>query len=164
MKKKLCVFPGTFDPFTLGHLDILRRAAGLFDHVIVAMLINAGKSPVFTVEERTALIEASCRAEGIENFSVKSSTGLLADFCRECGASAVIRGLRTTADFEYEQQIAAVNRRLNPELETICLFSDPTLGYLSSSIVREVGSYGGPLTGMVPAQTEKYIQERLLKK
>lgn len=158
------MFPGTFDPFTMGHLDVLKRAAGLFDHVIVAVLINQNKRPVFSTEERRELIRKSAEAAGIENCSVESSAGLLVDFCKACGATAILRGLRTTADFEYEQQIAAVNRRLYPQIDTVCLFTDASLGYLSASIVREVGSYGGSIAGMVPEITEKYIAERLLKK
>jgi len=164
MNERLGVFPGSFDPFTMGHLDVLRRAAGLFDHVIVAVLLNQNKRPVFSTEERIELICQSIAEAGLENCSVESSSGLLVDFCKARGASAIVRGLRTTADFEYEQQIAAVNRRLHPQIDTVCLFTDATLGYLSSSIVREVGSYGGSLVGMVPGITEKYIAERLLKK
>ncbi len=164
MSKSVCVYPGTFDPFTLGHLDILCRAAKIFEHVTVGILINIKKTPVFTVEERIALIEKSAKGAGVRNFSVLSFDGLLVDFCRERGAGVIIRGLRAVSDYEYELQIAAMNRRLAPEVDTLCMMTDAKYAYLSSSIVREIGSYGGNLQGMIPPETEDYISERLLKK
>lgn len=164
MSKSLCVYPGTFDPFTLGHLDILCRAAKIFKHVTVGILINIKKTPVFTVEERISLIEKAARGAGVENFSVLSFDGLLVDFCRKQGAGVIIRGLRAVSDYEYELQIAAMNRQLEPDVETLCMMTDSKYSYLSSSIVREIGSYGGNLHGMIPAETEEYISERLLKK
>lgn len=164
MSKSVCVYPGTFDPFTLGHLDILCRAAKIFEHVTVGILINIKKTPVFTVEERIALIEKSARGAGVGNFSVLSFDGLLVDFCRKQGAGVIIRGLRAVSDYEYELQIAAMNRRLAPEVDTLCMMTDAKYAYLSSSIVREIGSYGGSLQGMIPPETEEYISERLLKK
>ncbi|MGI6193034.1 MAG: pantetheine-phosphate adenylyltransferase [Christensenellales bacterium] len=164
MSKSVCVYPGTFDPFTLGHLDILCRAAKIFQHVTVGILNNIKKTPTFTVEERIFLIEQAAKGAGISNFSVKSFDGLLVDFCREQGAGVIIRGLRAVSDYEYELQIAAMNRRLAPEVETLCMMTDAKYAYLSSSIVREIGSYGGSLKGMIPPETEDYISERLLKK
>lgn len=164
MSKSVCVYPGTFDPFTLGHLDILCRAAKIFEHVTVGILINIKKTPVFTVEERIALIEKAAKGAGVGNFSVLSFGGLLVDFCRDQRAGVIIRGLRAVSDYEYELQIAAMNRRLAPEVDTLCMMTDAKYAYLSSSIVREIGSYGGSLKGMIPPETEEYISERLLKK
>jgi len=164
MSHRKCVYPGTFDPFTMGHLDILCRASKIFDHVTVGLLVNIKKTPVFSLEERARLIEESARGAGLGNFSVTSFNGLLVDFCREQGAGVIIRGLRAVSDYEYELQIAAMNRRLAPEVETLCMMTDAQYAYLSSSIVREIGSYGGSLKGMIPPETEEYISERLLKK
>jgi len=164
MSRTVCVYPGTFDPFTLGHLDILTRAAKIFDHVTVGILNNIRKTPVFSVEERIFLVEQAAKGAGIANFSVKSFDGLLVDFCRREGAGVIIRGLRAVSDYEYELQIAAMNRRLAPEVETLCMMTDAKYAYLSSSIVREIGSYGGSLKGMIPPETEDYIAERLLRK
>jgi len=161
---KVCVYPGTFDPFTVGHLDILKRAGAIFDHVIAGILINANKKPVFSVEERMHFIESAAKSAAITNFSVESFDGLLVDFCRQKGAGVIVRGLRAVSDYEYELQLAAMNHRLAPDVETVFLMTDARYSYLSSSIVREIGSYGGSITGMIPPEYEKYIAERLLKK
>ncbi len=158
---KICVFPGSFDPFTLGHLDVLRRACALFDRVFVGVLINAGKHPVFSETERVALIEAAARGAGLINCAVERFDGLLVEYCRQKGAAAIVRGLRSASDYEYERQLAAVNHQLAPEIETVFLTTAGQFSALSSSIVREVGRYGGSIAGMVPPESEKFIAERL---
>lgn len=160
---KICVYPGTFDPFTMGHLDILKRASRIFDFVVIGILINKNKKPVFTLEERERLIRDAAQAAGVANFEVESFDGLLVDFCRQKGAQVIIRGLRAVSDYEYELQIATMNRRLAPEVETLFMMTNASYAYLSSSIVREIGHFGGEIAGMVPAVTEKYIAERLKK-
>ncbi len=161
---RIAVYPGSFDPFTLGHLDILKRACGLFDHVYVAVLANGEKHPVFSDEERCAMIETSIRACGLKNATAERNEGLLADYVRKKGALAVVRGLRDAADLAYEARLDCANRRLAPELETVCLMARPEISFLSSGIVREVGSYGGDISGLVPESIKNMIAERLINR
>lgn len=152
------IFPGSFDPITKGHLNLIYRAAKLFDEVIVAVLINQEKPPLFTPEERIEMIRELMY--DYDNVSVKLFSGLLVDFVREEKADAVIRGLRTSQDFLYERQLSLLNHSLYSDMEEIFLFTDGKYSYVSSSFAREVASYGGDVSGMV---TEN-VAERLRKK
>lgn len=143
------ICPGSFDPVTLGHIDIITRASKMFDNVIVGVFANGEKHPAFTMEER---IDFLCRTVGdIPNVRVIGCDGLLAQCAKELGATAVVRGLRAVSDFEYEFQMALTNRKLNPELDTVFLASDSSYTYLSSSIVKNVAYHGGDISNFVPA-------------
>lgn len=156
MTKAIC--PGSFDPVTNGHMDIIRRAAGTFDEVIVAVMTNPRKTPLFTVEERVEMLRMAVR--DLPNVRVASADGLLVDFAREQGADIIVKGLRPIQDFEYEWQMGMVNKELNPQIETYFLMSRMEYSYLSSSIVRELASYGGDVSELVPPG----VAERLLQK
>lgn len=146
----IAVYPGTFDPITNGHLDILERALRLFDHVIVTIAVNQRKQPLFSAEERIQFIrDAMPHAKGRLQF--EQFDGLLVDFCRAHGASVIVRGLRALADFEYEFQFAHMNRRLAPGIDSVFFMTDERNHYVSSSLVKEVASLGGDVTGLVPA-------------
>ena len=145
---KTVICPGSFDPVTLGHLDIIKRAAKMFDHVIVAVLVNSAKSPCFSTEERMRLLKEV--TGDIENVEISSFDGLLAEYCKQRGADAIVKGLRAVSDFEYEFQMAITNKKINPELETIFLMANADSMYLSSSMVREVAAMGGDITNFVP--------------
>ena len=151
----IAVYPGSFDPPTLGHQDIIERAATLFDEVIVAIGVNSAKTPFFSVDQKKEALEA-CIAP-YANVRVSAFDGLLVNFARSVGARAVIRGLRATADFDYEFQIAMANRRLAPEIETVFLMTKWEHSYLTSSIVREVARLGGDYTGFVPCKVAEKI-------
>lgn len=149
LSRSIAVYPGTFDPITNGHLDILNRALALFDKVIVTIAVNQRKGPLFTVEERIQFIrDAMPQADGRLEFA--SFDGLLVDFCRQNGASVIVRGLRALADFEYEFQFAHMNRRLAPGVDTVFFMTDERNHYVSSSLVKEVASLGGDVNGLVP--------------
>ncbi len=159
---RIAVCPGSFDPITLGHLDIIRRAAKLFDRVIVLVSINAAKNNCsFTREERIRLIEKAI--DGMENVQVDSTDGLLADYLREHGACAVVKGLRAVSDFEYEFQMSLANKRLNPEAETIFFTAAAENMYLSSSIVKQIASFGGDISEFVPGCILDEIKNRLYR-
>jgi len=145
---RLGVYAGTFDPVTNGHMDILRRSLGIFERVIVAVAEAKAKDPLFGLDERVGLIREA--ADGIENVEVRPFHGLLVDFVKETGAAAVIRGLRATSDFEYEFQMALMNRRLSRDVETIFLMPSEEYTYLTSSIVREIAATGGDVSAFVP--------------
>ena len=145
----LAVYPGTFDPITNGHVDILRRSLKIFDRVVVALADNVRKTPLFSLEERRAMI-----ADAVGNdprVEVDAFQGLLAEYCRRRGATVMIRGLRALADFEYEFQLTHMNRRLAPDVETLFLMTGEESFYVSSSLVKEVGLMGGDVSRMVPA-------------
>jgi len=154
----IAVYPGTFDPVTNGHLDIIERGSRIFDRVIVAILENPEKDPLLTVEERKRLIEEATRR--LRNVEVESFAGLLADYARSKGARVVVRGLRAVSDFEYEFQMALMNRRLNPEMETVFMMPNEAYSYLSSRMVKEVVALGGSVRGLVPAEVERLIVAR----
>ena len=150
--------PGSFDPLTNGHLDLIDRAAKIFDHLVVAILRNSSKNPLFTVEERVAMLTEGT-AE-FENVSVSTFDGLLVDFAREQRAHAGVRGIRAISDYEYEFQMALMNRRLSPEVETIFLMPDAKYSFVSSRLVKNVFQLGGSVDGLVP----KFVIERLKDK
>lgn len=155
------IYPGSFDPVTLGHLDIMIRASRIFDQLIVAVPINPQKRASFSVEERMALLRAVVEAEGLPNVEVDSVTGLLADYARERRAKTIIKGLRAMSDFEYEFQQALTNKKLNPELETMFLGASAENMFLSSSMVKQVAGFGGDISHFVPACVSQAIQDRL---
>jgi pantetheine-phosphate adenylyltransferase len=144
------VYPGTFDPITNGHLDILERALRLFDYVIVTIATNQRKQPLFTVQERMQFIKDAMPSAG-ERLRFEEFDGLLVDFCRAHNATVIVRGLRALADFEYEFQFAHMNRRLAPGIDSVFFMTDERNHYVSSSLVKEVASLGGDVTGLVPA-------------
>lgn len=156
----LAVYPGTFDPITNGHLDILLRSLDLFDNVIVALANNPRKAPLFDLEERTSFIVNALHEEFRDRVETDAFDCLLIDFCREKGATCIVRGLRALADFEYEFQFAHMNRRLAPELDTVFLMTDERNFYVSSSLVKEVASLGGDVTGLVPSCVERALAEK----
>lgn len=154
----IAVYPGSFDPCTNGHLDIIDRSAQLFDKVIVAVLTNSSKTPVFTVSERIELLKTA--TADYSNVEVCSFSGLLVDFLRKIDAKVVIKGIRAVSDFEYEFQMALTNKALYPELETLFMHSSQEYMFLSSSVVREVAKYGGSLTGLVPEELIPIVEKR----
>lgn len=158
---KIGLYPGSFDPFSIGHYDVLSHAASLFDVVYVSVLNNAAKHPVFSVMERMELIQSVVDDAGLTNVKVNSFDGLTAEHARKIQAGYIIRGLRAITDFEYEFQIDAVNRHLAPEIQTVYFMASPAHSFLSSSAIRDVGAYGGDITGLVPACIQKIIAERL---
>jgi len=155
---KTVVYPGSFDPCTNGHLDIIARAAKLADKVIVAVLVNSSKTPLFTAEERVALLQTAVSA--YDNVEVRFFSGLLVDFMREVGATVIVKGIRAVSDFEYEFQMALTNHTLYPEIETLFIPSGKDYMFLSSSIVKEIAKYGGFLSGLVPETLIPVINKR----
>ena len=155
------ICPGSFDPVTLGHLDIITRAARMFDRVVVAVLVNSSKTPTFSTEERMELLRDA--VSDLPNVDIVSFEGLLAEYCKKCGVGTIVKGLRAVSDFEYEFQMALANKKLNPELETVFLAADADSTFLSSSMVREIASMGGDISNFVPACVHDRIVERLRK-
>jgi pantetheine-phosphate adenylyltransferase len=153
------VYPGTFDPPTNGHVDIILRGSKLFDHLSVAILVNPVKNPLFTVEERVEMLKEA--TAGIGNVSVATFDGLMVEFARSQGASAVLRGIRAISDYEYEFQMALMNRRLAPELETVFLQPAGRYSFVSSRMVKEVFGAGGDITGLVPSNVLKRLRARI---
>jgi pantetheine-phosphate adenylyltransferase len=147
---KIALYPGTFDPVTLGHLDIIRRAAGVCDKLVIGVLPNSAKRPWFSVEERIELIKKV--TSDLDNVEVESFDGLTVDFGKKIGASVIVRGLRAITDFEYELQIAQINHKLNTDIDTIFFTTSVEYSYVSSSIAKEVASYGGDVSGLVPRE------------
>ena len=154
----IAIYPGSFDPITNGHLDVIHRAVSIFDKVVVAITQNISKSGLFTPEERAELISSVLPQE--PRVEVDIFSGLLVEYARERGAQIVVRGLRAVADFEYEFQLALMNRRLVPELDTVFLMTDERSFYISSSLVKEVAAYGGDVSGFVP----DLVRQALVKK
>ena len=155
---RVAVCPGSFDPITLGHLDIITRAAKVFDELYVVVLNNSSKKPLFSVEERIELIEKVTK--GIPNVKVDSFQGLLVDYAESVNADAIIRGLRAVSDFEYEMQITSMNRVLSDKIETFFIMTNNQYSFLSSSIVKEVAKYDGKISELVPPE----VEAALLKK
>jgi pantetheine-phosphate adenylyltransferase len=154
----LAVFPGSFDPITNGHLDIVARALHVFGHVRIAILVNPEKRPLFTVEERVDLIRESFRGE--RRVTVDTFSGLLVDYARRAGAPVIVRGIRALSDFEYEFQMALMNRRLDPGIETVFMMSAASYAYVSSRLVKEVFQLGGRVRGLVPPVVERRLKEK----
>lgn len=146
---KLAVYPGSFDPITSGHVDILMRSLELFDKVIVAIATNPNKEPLFTLEQRQAFIQDAV-GERADRVELSHNDGLLVEYCKKVGASTIVRGLRALNDFEYEFQLAHMNRRLAPGVDTVFFMTDERNHYVSSSLVKEVASFGGDVSGLVP--------------
>jgi pantetheine-phosphate adenylyltransferase len=155
---RLAIFPGSFDPLTNGHVDIILRGVHLFDRILVAVLVNAGKDPLFTAPERVAMIRDVFRE--YPNVEVDTFDGLLVDYARRKRASAIVRGLRAVSDFEYEFQMALMNRHLEPALETVFMMPAEQYTYLSSRLIKEVFSLGGEVRGLVPSVVERRMRER----
>lgn len=155
---KIAIVPGSFDPVTLGHLDIIKRAAVIFDELHVVVLNNSSKKPLFNVEERMELLRKV--TADIANVQVSSFQGLLVDYAAEVNADAIVRGLRAVSDFEYEMQITSMNRVLSERLETVFMMTNNQYSFLSSSIVKEVAKYGGDISELVPVQ----VKEALIRK
>jgi pantetheine-phosphate adenylyltransferase len=157
----IALYPGTFDPPTNGHIDLIQRGAKLFDHLIVSILNNPGKDPLFTVEERAEMLRES--TTGMSNVSVATFDGLMIDFARQQGATAVLRGIRAISDYEYEFQMALMNRRLAPEIETVFLQPAGRYSFVSSRMLKEVFSFGGDVSGLLPPNVLKRLQSRIGK-
>jgi len=145
---RIGIYPGSFDPVTLGHLDIIERASRLVDKLVIGVLVNGAKSPMFSTEERVKLIEKVTKH--LPNVEVEANGGLLVEFAKAKGANVIVRGLRAVTDFEYELQIAQTNHKLNPQVDTVFLTTSVEYSYVSSSIVREIASYGGDISQFVP--------------
>jgi pantetheine-phosphate adenylyltransferase len=154
----VAVFPGSFDPITNGHLDIISRSLSVFDEVIIAILMNPEKRPLFTVEERVEIIREAYQGE--RRVKVDTFSGLLVDYAVSMGASVIVRGLRAISDFEYEFQMALMNRRLNPKIDTVFLMAPEAYSYLSSRLVKEVFQLGGKVSELVPAVVERRLREK----
>ena len=157
MKKAVC--PGSFDPITNGHVDIIRRAAELFDEVTVLVVTNPDKKCVFSPDERCELISKA--VEGIEGIKVDSFSGLLADYVKKNKISAIVKGIRSSSDFEYEFQMALANRSLAPDAETVFITADPSNMYVSSSLIRQIAGFGGDVSDFVPKNIVSEIEKRL---
>ncbi len=158
MTTRRAVCPGSFDPVTNGHLDIISRASGLFDEVIVAVLINKSKSSVFSVDERIEML-AECTS-AYPNVKIDSFHGLLVDFCRDRGIRVIVKGLRAVSDFDYELQMGQMNHSL-ASVETLFMPTNPLYSYLSSSLVKEVATYGGDVSALIPESVNRRLVERL---
>ena len=159
MKTAIC--PGSFDPLTLGHTEIIRRASKIFDRVVVAVMVNPAKKAAFTLEERMELLRKA--TAGMEGVEVAGFEGFLADYARMRGACAIVKGLRAVSDFEYEFQMALINQKLNSDLETMFLTTQAQNMFLSSSMVKDIASFGGDISSFVPACILGDIQQRLCK-
>ncbi|MBQ3503105.1 MAG: pantetheine-phosphate adenylyltransferase [Oscillospiraceae bacterium] len=158
---KIAIYPGSFDPVTSGHLNIIQRAAAIFDKVIVCVMVNSGKNPMFTQEERVELIRRV--TSDIPNVEVDCSAALLAEYAREKGSCVIVKGLRASSDFENEFQMSMINRKLNPELDTMFLPAESQYLYLSSSTVKELGRYGVDLSDFLPQAIIPDFQKRIEK-
>ena len=159
----VAVYPGSFDPITMGHLDIIHRALEIFDRVIIAVAKNPGKKPLFSLDERLQMIQASFSA-GEHRIEVETVDGLLVDFAYRKGAKAIVRGLRAVSDFDYEFQMALMNRRLEREVETVFLMTAFRWIYISSSIIKDAARHGGDISGLVPDHVCERLREKFMKK
>jgi pantetheine-phosphate adenylyltransferase len=162
---KIAIYPGTFDPITYGHIDIVERASRLFDKIIITVANNPGKKPLFSAKDRVSLIKQSISDINKEaSIKVETFDGLIVDFAREKKASCIIRGLRAISDFDYELQMALVNRRLEADISTVFLMPHENYTYLNSTIVKEVANFGGDISNFVPPIVEKMLKKKNLKK
>jgi len=158
MKKRIAVYPGSFDPVTFGHLDIIDRASKIFDHIIVSVFVHSTKKHMFSIEERVAMLKAALKAK--KNVTVDCFEGLLVDYVKKKKTCVVIRGLRAISDLEYEFQIAAINRTLYPDIETVFFMPRQRYTYLSSSVVRDIAHFKGDVSKLVPPHVAKAIAAR----
>ncbi|MGB9779250.1 pantetheine-phosphate adenylyltransferase [Caldanaerobacter sp.] len=158
---RVAIYPGSFDPVTYGHIDIIKRGANLFDRLIVAVLRNPAKKPLFSIEERIELLKEVTK--DIPNVEVDYFDGLLVEYARKVNASVIIKGLRMISDFEYEFQMALVNKKLNPSIETVFLMTSAKYGYLSSSLVKEIAQFGGCLSEFVPDVVAEKLVDKFKK-
>lgn len=156
---KIAVYPGSFDPITNGHLDIIKRGAKVFDKIIIAVLVNVDKKYLFEIDQRVELIKKVTR--DIENVEVRSFNGLLVNFLKECNTNIILKGLRTNLDFEYELQMAFVNNELDPNIETICMMSSSENLHISSSCVKQLAKFGGDIEKFVPSEIVSDIISRI---
>jgi pantetheine-phosphate adenylyltransferase len=161
MGERIGVYPGTFDPITLGHLDIIRRGAKLVDKLIIGVTTNPSKNPMFTPEERMAMVEREVVAQGIGNVTVVGFNALLMRFAEKQGASVIVRGLRAVADFEYEYQMAGMNQQLNKQIETVFLMADVSLQPIASKLVKEIALFGGEISGFVTRSVRDQVIARI---
>lgn len=163
-KNRIGLYPGTFDPVTYGHIDIIRRAFRLVDHLIIGIGINSSKTPMLSFEERAALIEAETKPLGAEvgsTVEVRSFTGLVVNAADEFGAGVIVRGLRGSVDFEYENQMVGMNTVMNPDVETVFLPASPSVGFISSTLVRQIATMGGDIAPFVPPRVADLIIARV---
>lgn len=158
---RIGVYPGTFDPITLGHLDIIRRGAKLVDQLIIGVTTNPSKNPMFTPEERMAMVEREVASQGIANVSVMGFNALLMKFAEKQGANVIVRGLRAVADFEYEYQMAGMNQQLNDGIETVFLMADVSLQPIASKLVKEIALFGGDITNFVTGPVRDDVVARV---
>jgi pantetheine-phosphate adenylyltransferase len=158
MTKRTAIYPGTFDPFTNGHLDLVRRGLRIFDHLIVAIAPSPKKNPLFSTEERLSLIRETLK--GYSRISMEIFDGLLVDYVKERKGVAIIRGLRAVSDFEYELQMALMNRRLSSDIETVFMMPSEEYSYLTATIVKEIASLGGSVKGLVPPHVERALKKK----
>ena len=158
---KTVICPGSFDPVTLGHLDVITRASKLFDRVIVGVLVNSSKKPIFSIDERIELLKEV--TEHLDNVEIVGFNGLLAQYCEEHGVDAIVKGLRAVTDFEYEFQMALANKKLYADAETVFLTTSAENMYLSSSVVKQIASFGGDISHFVPECILGTIKNRLIK-
>lgn len=158
MNVKTAIYPGTFDPVTNGHLDILVRASEIFDEIIIAVAVDSQKSTLFSLKERVEFLQEATK--DLKGVSVKGFEGLTIEFARQCDATAIIRGLRVAGDFEYELQLALMNKKLAPDIETVFLMTKSDYSYISSSAIRWAASLNGKISEFVPAHVEKALLER----
>ena len=156
------IYPGSFDPVTLGHIDVIERASKLFDHLIIGVLNNSSKTPLFSVEERVNMLREVTKE--FPNVEVQSFDGLTVEFAKNCGARAVVRGLRAITDFEYELQIAQLNHVISPDIDTVFLTTNLKYAYLSSSSVKEVAAYGGDISHFVTPYVEEQVHNKVIVK
>ncbi len=159
---KNAIYPGSFDPVTLGHIDVIERASKLFDHLIIGVLNNSSKTPLFSVEERVNMLREVTKE--FPNVEVQSFDGLTVEFAKNCGAGAVVRGLRAITDFEYELQIAQLNHVISPDIDTVFLTTNLKYAYLSSSSVKEVAAYGGDISHFVTPYVEEQVHNKVIVK
>lgn len=160
MKKNIAVYPGTFDPITNGHIDLVERSLGIFDEVIIALAPNPKKIPLFTIEERIEMIKTATK--GLENVKTDVFNGLLVNYAKKKKAKAIIRGLRAVSDFEYEFQMALMNRRLDSRIETVFLMPSEEYSYLTSTIIKEIAAFKGSVKGLVPKIVEDKLKEKFV--